>query len=236
MSGILLRNLYAGFEDMGQGIISENTIFVMAYVDGNEGFGDSIAKGAKVAIDFLKKVIEAIMDAAMFWMGGRSNVIKQIDRIKQSKLMEVFRPKMDVLIDKYAKPAVALASQHVDGAINEDYQAFFRKELPSSPAINDFFVSVNKVIDLLADRARSTNRSPSEKDLDFSEIMAAAKSAMDAGNKIVAAIEKEDEPNKEVLAKLNSAVTKIGKGINVLANASESIARKLEKVKEEDKE
>lgn len=236
MSGILLRNLYAGFEDMGQGIISENTIFVMAYVDGNEGFGDSLTKGAKSAINFTKKIIDAIIDAALFWVGGRSNVVKQLNRIKQSKLMEVFRPKVNVLVDKYAKPALTIAYNHVDGGITDEYQAFFKKELESSSAVKNFFVEVNQMSDLLNTRVKSANNSPSEKDLDFSDIMAKANSIMNNGKKIVADIEKEEEPNQQVVAKLNSVVNKIGKAVNVLANASESISRNLEKVKEENKE
>lgn len=224
----LLESMHAGCEDLNSGVVSEDSIYAAALM-GGEGFLDTIKEGAKASIAWIKQLLNTILDAILFWFGGRSRVLKALDNIKRSKAFEIFRPKITLLVDKYAYPAAAIARIHIESAITEEYQSFFRKELPESSAITKFFISVSQMSDILERYLKDAHFNASEKHLDFSDILGKAKSAIEAGRKVIADIEKEKHPNNEVLRNLNSVIGKVGKAINVLNNASESIARNIEK-------
>lgn len=224
----LLESMHAGCEDLDSGVLSENSIYASAIM-GGEGFMDTIKKGAAASIAWIKQLLNTILDAILFWLGGRSRVVKALDNLKRSKLFEAFRPKINVLADKYVVPGAGIARIHLDSALEDEYQSFFRKELPESKEVTRFFVSINKMSEVLDRHLRDARIHPTEKHLDFSDILSQAKSAMEAGRKIVSDIEKEAKPDNRIIYNLNSVITKIGKAINALNNASESIARNIEK-------
>lgn len=227
MSNELLKSMINGFENF-DGPVSSDTIYAAALM-GGEGFMDTIKEGAKASIAWIKQLLNNILDAILFWFGGRSRVVKALNDLKRSKFFEVFRPNISVLVDKYALPAAAIAYSHTESAIDEEYQSFFRQELPETPEVNRFFVSVNSMSEILKRYIRDARTNPTEKHLDFSDILGKAKDAMEAGRKIVSKFETEKDPNNKLIFNLNSVITKIGKAVNVLNNASESIARNIEK-------
>lgn len=228
MSTELLKSMLSGMEDLNDGIMSEDSIYVSAIM-GGEGFMDSIKKGAKSALAFIKMVINNIIDAVLMWFGGRSRIERGLEKLKNSKLFEMFKPKIAVLISKYSIPAANLARRHIESGINEEYQSFFRGSLPESPEITKFFVSINSMDTYLEKFIRNATGSNSEQYLSFSEILGKAKEAMEAGRKIVSLIEKEKEPNDKVIQNLNSVVGKVARAVTVLTNASDSIARNIDK-------
>lgn len=224
----LLDAMHAGCEDLDSGVLSENSIYASALM-GGEGFMDTIKEGAKASIAWIKQLLNTILDAILFWFGGRSRVVKALDNLKRSKLFEIFKPKIAVLVDKYAIPGAAIAHNYLESALDQEYQSFFRQELPESAEVTRFFVSINDMSTMLSKYIRDARIHPTEKHLDFSDVLGKAKNAMEAGRKIVSKIEMERHPDNKLIYNLNSVITKIGKAVNALNNASESIARNIEK-------
>lgn len=228
----LLDAMHAGCEDLDSGVLSENSIYAAALM-GGEGFMDTIKKGAKASLAWIKQLLNNILDAILFWFGGRENVKNKLDKLKRSKMFSIFRSDLSKKVEKVTLPAVAVAYSHVNSIIDDEYQEFFRDKLKETSEITAFFVGVSSMSDVMEKYIREAKNKPLPEHLDLTDILAAARKSADAGRKLVQAIEKEKEPNQEVIKNLQACVSKLAKGINVLTSAMKVVAKSLDELDKE---
>lgn len=228
----LLDAMHAGCEDLDSGVLSENSIYAAALM-GGEGFMDAIKKGAKTSLAWIKQLLNNILDAILFWFGGRENVKNKLDKLKRSKMFSIFRSDLSKKVEKITLPAVAVAYSHISSIIDDEYQEFFRDKLKETSEISAFFVGVNSMSDVMEKYIREAKNKPLPEHLDLTDILTAARKSADAGRKLVQAIEKEKEPNQEVIKNLQTCVSKLAKGINVLTSAMKVVAKGLDELDKE---
>lgn len=228
----LLASMHSGCEDLDAGIVSSDSIYAAALM-GGEGFTDTIKKGAKATIAWIKQLLNNILDAILFWFGGRDNVKSKLNKLKNSKVFSMFKSDITNKVEKVTLPAVKIANRFVNEVIEGEYQEFFKKNLKETSEITSFFVAVNKLTDNLAAFIKAAEAKPSEDHLDLEPQLVELRKCIEAGRKLVNAIDKQEEPNQDVIKNLNSAVSKLAKATNVLTGAQKTVSKGLDELSKE---
>lgn len=227
----LLESIHAGCEDLDSGVVSENSIYASALM-GGEGFMDTVKKGASASIEFIKRVLNSILDAILFYFGGRDNVKRKLDALKRSKLFSMFKSDVTNKVEKVTLPAVNIARDFVEDIIENEYQDFHRDRLKETSEIRAFFVTVNNLGDNLGKFCKAAKASPNEEHLNLESQLQEVRKCIDAGRKLVGALGKEKEPDQSIIKNINGCVNKLGKATNVLISAMKTVSKGLDELNE----
>ncbi|QBZ70610.1 Zn-ribbon domain containing protein [Edwardsiella phage pEt-SU] len=229
MSTELLKSMYAGVEDISSGVMSEDSIYAAA-VMGGEGFLDSVKKGAQATIAWIKQLLNNILDAILFWFGGRDTVKRKLDELKRSKFFSMFKSDITNKVEKVTLPAVAIAWNFVEDIIETEYQDFHNDKLKETPEIRSFFVTVNALADSLSKYCKAAKHSPSEDHLNLEPHLQEVRKCVEAGRKLVTALDKEKEPDQGIIKNINGCVVKLGKATNVMISAMKTVSKGLDEL------
>lgn len=229
MSTELLKSMLSGMEDLGGGVCSTDSIYASALM-GGEGFMDSIKKGANTTIEFIKRVLNTILDAILFYFGGRDNVKRKFDKLKSSKLFSMFKSEISNKVEKITVPAVGIAQRFVEEIIENEYQDFHTNKLKETPEIRAFYVQVNKLSDDLGNYLKATKTKPAEEHLYLDPQLTEVRKCIEAGRKLATSLGKDKEPDQAIIKNINGAVFKLGKATNVMVGAMKSVSKGLDEL------